>query len=346
MVFNTWDYVVFFVVFYALYLSLRRYQWQNWLLLIASYYFYAAWDWRFAVLMLASTVVDYVVGLQMYRCSGPLARKVLLLVSMVFSLSMLGFFKYYNFFLDSLTSLLAPLGLTPHAMHLDIILPFGISFYTFQTMSYTIDIYRRELVPTRNFRDFALFVAFFPHLVAGPIMRAADLIPQFTRPRSLNQPQFAIACWLIGWGLWKKIFVADNMALLANPVFAHSASVTWLEAYLALAYQLLHLAPGLSVHPTRRQSVRDPPDLSQSSRDHGLGRSLAWCVLELHLVGHLPRLPSQRPPTPDPESGGTDGAEFALGPFLRHLANEPIDAFRLAPLPEYTEGHVRGQDHR
>ncbi len=241
MVFNTWDYVVFFVVVYALYLSLPRYQWQNWLLLVASYYFYAAWDWRFAVLMLASTIVDYVVGIQMYRCSRPAARKALLLVSMVFSLSMLGVFKYYNFFLDSLTALLAHFDLAPQAMHLDIILPFGISFYTFQTMSYTIDIYRGELVPTRNFRDFALFVAFFPHLVAGPIMRAADLIPQFTRPRSLNQPQFAIACWLIGWGLWKKIFVADNMALMANHVFSHSTSVTWLEAYLgvvAFAFQI------------------------------------------------------------------------------------------------------------
>src|SRR5207302_7624276 len=118
--------------------------------------------------------------------------------------------------------------------HLDVILPFGISFYTFQTMSYTIDIYRGDLIPCRRFDDFALFVAFFPHLVAGPIMRAKDLIPQFARARTLDQVRFATACWLIGWGFWKKVFVADNMALLTNPVFAHSATVTWLEAYLGV----------------------------------------------------------------------------------------------------------------
>src|SRR5439155_26173999 len=195
---------------------------------------YAAWDWRFAILMLASTVVDYVVGLQLYHSSRPAARKALLLLSMAFSVSMLGFFKYYNFFLDSLTTLMAPLGLAPHAMHLDIILPFGISFYTFQTMSYTIDIYRGELVPTRSFRDFALFVAFFPHLVAGPIMRAADLIPQCTRPRSLNLAGFRSAWWLIFWGGWKKVFVADNLATLADAVFAHSDSVTAAGAYLGV----------------------------------------------------------------------------------------------------------------
>jgi D-alanyl-lipoteichoic acid acyltransferase DltB (MBOAT superfamily) len=234
MVFNSWDFVVFFLLVYLVYASLPRWQWQNWFLLLASYYFYAAWDWRFAFLMLASTLVDFTVGVSLGNARQPRTRKALLIVSLCFSLGLLGVFKYCNFFIGSLTALLANLGISAQTLHLDIILPCGISFYTFQTMSYTIDVYRREVEPCRNLRDFALFVAFFPQLVAGPVARAGTLLPQVTGPRTLAPERFVTAAWLIGWGLWKKIFVADNLALLVDPLFASSATLTAAEAYLAV----------------------------------------------------------------------------------------------------------------
>ncbi len=241
MLFNSWEFVVFFLAVYLLYLVLPSYRQQNLLLLVASYYFYSAWDWRFLFLLLSSTLLDYVCALAIDTTDSPRTRTAFLVASITGNLTLLGFFKYYNFFLDSLQTLLMPFGLSAEGLHLHIVLPVGISFYTFQEMSYTIDVYRREIRATRNLLDFALFVAFFPHMVAGPIMRASTLLVQFFRPRVISREFLITGVWLIFWGLWKKIVIADNMARLADPIFADSAQVTWAQAYLgvvAFAFQI------------------------------------------------------------------------------------------------------------
>src|SRR6476659_9495343 len=206
MVFNSLHFLWFFVVVYALY-RLLPHRAQNWLLLVASYYFYASWDWRFLGLLIASTLVDFSCGWALDRTDGAKTRRLLLCLSLGFNLTLLGFFKYFNFF----------------AVTLRVLLPVGISFYTFVTMSYVIDVYRRELPATRNLLDFAVFVAYFPHLVAGPILRASRLLPQIQLPRTVTSDQVRDGLWLIAWGFFQKIFVADNLASVANMVFDPAA---------------------------------------------------------------------------------------------------------------------------
>ncbi|HEX4567272.1 MAG TPA: hypothetical protein VH138_11610, partial [Vicinamibacterales bacterium] len=185
MVFNSLQFLWFFPVVYALYRACtplfgveRGRRAENGLLLVASYYFYAAWDYRFVALLAASTIVDYSCGLAMDRLTRERQRRSVMALSLTFNLSLLGFFKYFNFFSDNLAALAAVLGWHLDFVTLRVLLPIGISFYTFVTMSYVIDVYRREIQPTRNFVDFAVFVAYFPHLVAGPILRATTLLPQ------------------------------------------------------------------------------------------------------------------------------------------------------------------------
>ena len=235
MLFNSARFVVFFLAVYALYLLGRRHhRFQNRMLLAASYVFYGAWDWRFLGLLLISTLVDYVVGLRMGATDSPSRRKGLLVFSIVAQLGMLGFFKYFGFFLENLTSLLEALGLRPSPWTLRLILPVGISFYTFQTLSYTFDIYRRRMQPTRDFLDFALFVAFFPQLVAGPIERAANLLPQIARPRILDAARIDDGLFLILWGYFKKVVIADQAAQVANLVFKDPAAFTGGEILLGI----------------------------------------------------------------------------------------------------------------
>jgi D-alanyl-lipoteichoic acid acyltransferase DltB (MBOAT superfamily) len=179
-------------------------------LLLASYVFYAAWDWRFLGLILFSSLVDFVVGGQLGRSSDPAPRRLLLLTSLVINLGVLGFFKYFGFFIDSFQGLLARFGYTSPDWTLHIILPVGISFYTFQSLSYTIDIYRRELEPVRSPVHFLLFVGFFPQLVAGPIERARNLLPQIGRPRTFRPESVTDGLRLVLWGLFKKVVVADS----------------------------------------------------------------------------------------------------------------------------------------
>ncbi len=224
MWFNSFDFAVFFCIVLALYWVLSH-RWQNLMLLAASYFFYGYWDWRFLSLIFFSTVVDYIAGLRMQRAieeGGPQEarrKRFWLVVSMVKSLGLLGFFKYYNFFTGPLSDALAPFGIDASLLHLDIVLPVGISFYTFQTMSYTIDIYRGVMKPTRRFFDFALFVSFFPQLVAGPIERASALLPQILGKRRFRRAQFCDGLHLMFWGLFEKVFVADNLARFVNQVF-------------------------------------------------------------------------------------------------------------------------------
>ena len=240
MVFNSLEFILFFIVVYFLY-RLLGHRSQNRMLLVASYIFYGFWDWRFLGLIFLSTVVDYLCGLKIDGETNAGRRKVYLLLSVITNLSILGFFKYFNFFAGSFSALFSNFGLEIDYVTLNIVLPLGISFYTFQTMSYTIDIYRGEMKSTRNFFDFALYVAFFPQLVAGPIERAARLLPQITGPRKITKTQVNEGAWLILWGFFKKIFIADNLALLVNSVFSETGELTGNEvlvASYAFAFQI------------------------------------------------------------------------------------------------------------
>ena len=234
MLFNSIQFGAFFIVVFGLYIALRnRHRWQNRMLLVASYIFYGAWDWRFLLLIFASTVLDYFCGIKIHESNDPLVKKRFLFLSVFINLSILGFFKYFGFFTSSVADLLSLFGFSVQPYFLKIILPVGISFYTFQTMSYTIDIYRKRMKPTRNFLDFSLFVAFFPQLVAGPIERARHLLPQVLSPRKLSLDNFYEGCYLIFWGLFLKVFVADNLATIVDAVFAGSAPYNGAHVLLA-----------------------------------------------------------------------------------------------------------------
>jgi len=233
MVFNSLQFVGFFLVVYALY-RLLPHRPQNWMLVAASYYFYAAWDWRFLFLLVGTTVFDYAVARYLGRTESSGRRRTAVIASMTMNLAVLGFFKYFNFFASSLTSLFAFFGwhLDPVTIH--VILPIGISFYTFMSMGYVIDVYRRHVQPATNFIDFALFVSYFPHLVAGPILRASLLVPQIARPRTITREQIVEGLWLIGWGYFQKMFVADNLADLVGAVFSPSATPAGLDVLVAI----------------------------------------------------------------------------------------------------------------
>ncbi|MFC1488281.1 MBOAT family O-acyltransferase [Thermodesulfobacteriota bacterium] len=204
------------------------------MLLVASYVFYGAWDWRFLSLIWISTILDYICGIKICESNDIRRRKLFLFFSIFGNLSILGFFKYFNFFASNFKTLLTQFGINIHSHFLHIILPVGISFYTFQTMSYTIDIYYKKMVPTKKFFDFALFVAFFPQLLAGPIERAKHLLPQILSPRKLTLDKFYEGCYLIFWGLFMKMFVADNLAKIVDPLFAADPPYNGIKVLIAL----------------------------------------------------------------------------------------------------------------
>ncbi|MET0049864.1 MAG: hypothetical protein ABW095_02150 [Candidatus Thiodiazotropha sp.] len=206
---------------------------------MASYIFYGYWDYRFLSLIFISTVVDYFVALNIERNSEETRRKRLLLLSIFTNLGLLGFFKYYNFFSHEFATLLESFGVHISLPVLEIILPVGISFYTFQTMSYTIDVYRRKVTPTDKFLDFALYVSFFPQLVAGPIERASHLLPQILSVRVLEGKAFSEGLFLVASGMFKKIIIADNMAPIVNTIFSKPTSeLTGVEVLIGLQASL------------------------------------------------------------------------------------------------------------
>ena len=219
MLFNTLDFWIFFAAILPAYLVLPR-RGQNVLLLLGSYFFYACWDWRFLGLLLLSTSTDWLLGNAISRETTSRGARKWVATSVTVNLVFLGFFKYFNFFVDSAAALLARLGFEASFFHLHIVLPVGISFYTFQSISYIVDVYRKEVEPARDPSDFALFVAFFPHMVAGPIMHSRDLLPQMQRPRSPRWEEAMSGFNLAMWGLFKKVVIADNLAVIANLVFA------------------------------------------------------------------------------------------------------------------------------
>jgi D-alanyl-lipoteichoic acid acyltransferase DltB (MBOAT superfamily) len=240
MVFNSLQFVAFFVVVYALYRVLPH-RAQNWMLLVASYVFYGAWDWRFLALLIGSTVIDFLVARDIARRTNARARKLALLISLAYNLGVLAFFKYFNFFADNLKEVFSLIGWQLDPVTLHVILPMGISFYTFMTISYVIDVYRREIQPSSDLLEFALFVAYFPHLVAGPILRASKLLPQIAQPRSMTRAQAVEGLWLIGWGLFQKMFVADNLSAIVDATFQPSAAPTGAQVLVsvyAFAFQI------------------------------------------------------------------------------------------------------------
>ena len=227
MLFNSIDFAIFLPAVFVLYwfVTDKNLKLQNLLIVAASYLFYGWWDWRFLFLILFSTLVDYFVGRGLYREKDPAKRKLLLWMSIIVNLGFLGFFKYYNFFLDNFVSAFTFFGMPVNASSLNIILPVGISFYTFQTLSYSIDVYKRKLEPTKDFIAFSAFVSFFPQLVAGPIERATHLLPQFYRKRKFDHSQAVDGMRQILWGLFKKMVIADNCAQFANEIFNNSEAM-------------------------------------------------------------------------------------------------------------------------
>lgn len=225
MLFNSIDFAIFLPIVFILYwfATNKNLKLQNLLIVAASYLFYGWWDWRFLSLILFSTFVDYSVGLGLLKQVNQTKRKILLWTSILVNLGFLGFFKYYNFFLDNFITAFSFFGTEIQANSLNIILPVGISFYTFQTLSYSIDVYKRKLEPTKDFIAFSAFVSFFPQLVAGPIERATHLLPQFYTKRTFDYSKAVDGMRQILWGLFKKIVIADNCAEYANLIFNNSA---------------------------------------------------------------------------------------------------------------------------
>ena len=224
MLFNSIDFAIFLPVVFILYwfATNRNLKMQNLLIVLASYLFYGWWDWRFLSLIFFSTLVDYAIGLALLHENNQTKRKILLWTSIIVNLGFLGFFKYYNFFVDNFVTAFSFFGSPINGNSLDIILPVGISFYTFQTLSYSIDVYKRKLEPTKDFIAFSAFVSFFPQLVAGPIERATNLLPQFYKKREFDYAKAVDGMRQILWGLFKKIVIADNCAEFANQIFNNS----------------------------------------------------------------------------------------------------------------------------
>jgi alginate O-acetyltransferase complex protein AlgI len=216
MTFTTATFVLFLIAVFTLHWSFRGDRARNLVLLIGSYVFYSWWDWRFSGLMLAASLMDYVAGMYMDKVGQSPWRKRILLLSMVGNLGMLGVFKYFNFFAANLHALAKAMGFELDPVTLNVVLPAGISFYTFQTMSYTLEIYRGQLKPTRDLLSYLTFVSFFPHLVAGPIMRAHNLLPQIQAHRTFDFEAARDGCRQMLWGFFKKVVLADSLSIIAD----------------------------------------------------------------------------------------------------------------------------------
>jgi D-alanyl-lipoteichoic acid acyltransferase DltB (MBOAT superfamily) len=240
VLFNSLQFWFFFAVFVFLYFRFKH-QGQNRLILVGSYIFYGAWDWRFVGLLILTTVVDWFVALRISEAEDRRHKKRWLAVSITTDLSILGFFKYYNFFIESLVALAAQTGISLQPGVLQVILPVGISFYTFQSLAYTVDVFRGRVPATRSLLDYAVYVAFFPQLVAGPIERGWHMLPQVQRDRRVTRENLAEGVYLVSWGLFKKVFIADNLSKIVTAVFEGPGphdGLTTLVAVYAFAFQI------------------------------------------------------------------------------------------------------------
>src|ERR1700719_336233 len=251
MLFNSLTFVVFFALVVTAYWSMRSWTTRKNLLVVASYIFYGAWNPPFAALLFSTTAMDFWLGRQIGKAKGHRSRKAWLTASVCMNLSMLGFFKYGNFLLQNFQWLIGRIGIVYQPPHLDILLPVGISFYTFHSLSYTLDIYRGVLQPTKSLRDFVLAVSFFPQLVAGPIVRAGDFLPQLVRAPGLRLGQFLWGLLLMTLGLFEKIVLADTMLSgSADRVFSYAGPLVALDSWLgvmAFAGQIFFDFAGYSI---------------------------------------------------------------------------------------------------
>lgn len=242
MLFNSIEFAIFLPIVFTIYWLLNKWlRWQNAWIVASSFFFYGWWDWRFLFLMLGSALIDFVVGILLENQQNKTKRKFLLFCSLAGNLGILGFFKYFNFFAENFASAFTLLGKELDPVSLRIVLPVGISFYTFQALSYTIDVYRRQLEPTHKIVDYFAFISFFPQLVAGPIERATNLLPQFYTKRSFNYSLAVDGMRQILWGLFKKVVIADNCAVLVNDIFSnygHYNSSTLIAGALLFAFQI------------------------------------------------------------------------------------------------------------
>lgn len=238
MLFNSIEFLIYFPTVFLLYwyFFADKIKMRNLFLIIVSYIFYGWWDWRFLLLIIISSYVDYIVAQKIYKSDDNSRRKRLLSISLIINLGFLGIFKYFNFFADSFISAFTFFGQNFEYNRLLIILPVGISFYTFQTLSYTIDIYRHKMKPTTSAINFFAFVCFFPQLVAGPIERAVNLIPQFEKKHFFNYSQVVSGLRLVLWGMFKKVVIADRLAVYVDAVYNNVPQHSGITLYLATVF--------------------------------------------------------------------------------------------------------------
>jgi alginate O-acetyltransferase complex protein AlgI len=234
MLFYSVEFMVFFAVLLFVYWSIPWHRARVWLLLVASFCFYASWNKWLAILICFSTLLDYLLALGMERSTVSGRRKLLLCVSLIANLGLLCYFKYVNFFLESVNAALIAAGSPQVFLTLNVILPIGISFYTFEAINYTVDVYRRRIPAERSLGDFMLFILFFPHLVAGPIVRARDFLPQIKRRKRCDWARLHLGMQYFLMGLFKKLAIADRMALYVNPVFEHPLEFQSPAAWIAM----------------------------------------------------------------------------------------------------------------
>lgn len=234
MLFNSFIFLFFLIIVVPVFYLIPQ-KYKNPFLLAASLFFYGYWDWRFLFLILFSIITDYILGRAIYNGEDAKQKKLYVSISVVKNLLLLGFFKYYNFFVDSFNSMISPFGQNLDFLHLNIILPVGISFFTFQTMTYTIDIYRNKLKPAKSLVNYALYVSFFPQLVAGPIERATDLLPQVEREKGrFHYSNFKEGIALITVGMFKKVLIGDTTARIVDQIFANPSYYSSLELLMSL----------------------------------------------------------------------------------------------------------------
>ncbi len=235
MLFNSLEFIIFFPIVVAFYFAINpKYRWI--LLLIASYYFYMCWNYKYIVLIAFSTIIDYLAGILMYRTKRKRIRTLYLLASLTTNLGLLFFFKYFNFFGESINYLFSKFNIFYHVPTYHYLLPVGISFYTFQTLSYTIDLYKENRKPEYHFGKFALFVSFFPQLVAGPIERSVNLLPQFHKNFSFDYERVKSGILLMCWGFFKKVVIADRLAEYINQVYNNAPEYTGVPLIMATIF--------------------------------------------------------------------------------------------------------------
>jgi alginate O-acetyltransferase complex protein AlgI len=234
MLFNSFIFFIFLGIVLPIFYILPNKNSKNIFLLFSSYFFYGYWDWRFCSLLAITTIIDFIVCKHLFKTSDQRKRNWLLAISLFANLGILAFFKYFNFFVDSFQNICENFGCKVDYLHLNIILPVGISFYTFQELSYTIDIYRKKLEPTNNFVDFALFVSFFPQLVAGPIERAKALLPQLSKSLKPNKEQIKQGIVLIVMGLFRKVLIGDTAGRFVDHIFGNLEMFNSAEVLCAL----------------------------------------------------------------------------------------------------------------